>query len=120
MAPIAVNGQRQHLPERASTMDRFRALLHRERTGQAAVAADCDATIIELTGQTDVDSLLEREMAVVGAERARAALHEIESALERIDLGEYGSCALCGEPIPHSRLEAIPYTRSCVACPDRG
>jgi DnaK suppressor protein len=40
----------------------------------------------------------------------------IEAALVRIDEGHYGVCERCGEPIREERLEALPYTRLCMAC----
>ena len=43
-------------------------------------------------------------------------LDQIEVALQRIEDGSYGECEECGEPIPKSRLEAIPYAAQCVRC----
>ena len=44
------------------------------------------------------------------------ALYEIEEALKRVDAGTYGICAMSGKPIPHARLEAIPFARFTVEC----
>ena len=44
------------------------------------------------------------------------ALYEIEEALKRIDGGTYGICEMSGKPIPHARLEAIPFARYTVEC----
>jgi RNA polymerase-binding transcription factor DksA len=38
---------------------------------------------------------------------------EINDALLRIELGDYGVCEACGEPIALERLEAVPWTRFC-------
>ena len=46
-------------------------------------------------------------------------LQAIEEALRRIDDGTYGICRDCGEPIAPVRLNAIPWTRSCVACKEK-
>ena len=43
-------------------------------------------------------------------------LGQIESALERIEEGDYGSCVECSGRIPKMRLKAIPYTPYCVKC----
>ena len=43
-------------------------------------------------------------------------LQAIEEALYRFDKGNYGICRDCGEPIAAARLEAIPWTRVCIAC----
>lgn len=45
-----------------------------------------------------------------------AALDMVNSALERINRGEYGTCARCEKRIPQQRLDAIPYTAYCVHC----
>jgi DnaK suppressor protein len=43
-------------------------------------------------------------------------LQAIEEALYRMEKGTYGVCRDCGEPIAPARLEAIPWTRVCIAC----
>jgi DnaK suppressor protein len=43
-------------------------------------------------------------------------LQAIEEALHRMERGTYGICRDCGEPIAQPRLEAIPWTRVCIAC----
>jgi RNA polymerase-binding transcription factor DksA len=40
----------------------------------------------------------------------------IESALSRIDGGNYGRCVQCDGLIPKARLNAIPYTPVCIKC----
>lgn len=46
-------------------------------------------------------------------------LRAIEKALARIEAGEFGICSDCEEEIPRPRLEAVPWTRVCVACKER-
>jgi DnaK suppressor protein len=43
-------------------------------------------------------------------------LHRIESALARLDAGEYGWCTDCGLEISDRRLEALPFATRCQAC----
>jgi len=43
----------------------------------------------------------------------------VEAALKRLDLGTYGFCEVCGEPIDRARLEALPYAAQCVRCQTR-
>ena len=43
-------------------------------------------------------------------------LQAIEDALARIEKGTYGVCRDCGDPIAEARLNAIPWTRVCIAC----
>lgn len=37
-------------------------------------------------------------------------------ALKRIESGQYFSCSMCGEDIPPSRLELLPFSSYCVNC----
>jgi DnaK suppressor protein len=47
--------------------------------------------------------------------RERETLQEIDDALLRLDKGTYGKCVDCGRPIEAARLEAVPWTRYCLA-----
>ena len=46
-------------------------------------------------------------------------LQAIDEALSRIELGTYGICRDCGEPIADARLRAIPWTRVCISCKEK-
>ena len=46
-------------------------------------------------------------------------LQAIEDALLRIEAGTFGMCRDCGEPIAEQRLNAIPWTRKCIACKEK-
>ena len=58
----------------------------------------------------------ERDMAYNLLSNEKEMIAEIDDAIERIRNGTYGICEVTGEPIPESRLEAIPFTR----CTKRG
>lgn len=47
---------------------------------------------------------------------ARAALHEVQSALWRMEDGRYGRCVTCDGPVELERLEILPQTAQCMAC----
>lgn len=47
--------------------------------------------------------------------QAEQHLAEIDAALARIAEGTYGTCEVCGEPIPDARLRARPAARTCIA-----
>lgn len=51
---------------------------------------------------------------LVSQERLRRQLFEIESALARIHLGQFGICEETGETIERERILAIPYTRLSI------
>jgi RNA polymerase-binding transcription factor DksA len=49
-------------------------------------------------------------------EMALGEVRRIREALERIDGGNYGVCARCGQPIGAARLTAVPTAVTCVRC----
>ena len=101
------------------SLRRLRASLVVDSEAQAAQLAAHLAAVHQLRDLTDPDSVLERELAEVGATRARDAMAEIEHALARIEDGTYGSCEACGVAVAFERLEAVPAARYCVRCPGR-
>ena len=43
-------------------------------------------------------------------------LRQVEAALDRLDLGEYGYCLGCNNPIAPNRLRSVPWTSYCLEC----
>ena len=43
-------------------------------------------------------------------------LREVQDALHRIEIGSYGTCHECEEPISSKRLDAVPWAKHCVKC----
>ena len=65
--------------------------------------------------QADVGTeTFEREKDLSILEQVEAELADVEHALRRLDDGTYGTCEVCGKPIPDERLEAMPATRLCL------
>jgi DnaK suppressor protein len=58
----------------------------------------------------------EQEFTLGLMEADEGMLGHIESALERIERGNYGRCVECDGLIPKARLNAIPYTPVCIKC----
>jgi DnaK suppressor protein len=52
-------------------------------------------------------------------DRQRKLISKIDSALRRIDSGEYGFCEVTGEPISLARLEARPIATMTVEAQER-
>ena len=52
-------------------------------------------------------------------DRQRKLISKIDSALRRIDPGEYGFCEVTGEPISLARLEARPIATMTVEAQER-
>ncbi len=68
--------------------------------------------------ETDDDAAAEtqRQADVTHLARSATALGDIESALARIDAGDYGLCLDCEEPIDLRRLQAHPAALRCARC----
>jgi DnaK suppressor protein len=58
----------------------------------------------------------DRDFALSLLSQERDSLFEIDAALKKIDDGNYGFCEISGKPIPHNRLEALPFARYTVEC----
>ena len=43
-------------------------------------------------------------------------LRQIERSLQRLKQGTYGACELCQKTIPVSRLNALPFSTTCIQC----
>ncbi|WP_199257546.1 TraR/DksA family transcriptional regulator [Paracoccus binzhouensis] len=95
-------------------------------TRREAILADLARIRDELDDplpQDWADAAIEQEddevlQALGNAEQAE--LKRIEAALHRIETGDYGHCALCGEEIAAPRLDLIPDTPFCAQCAPRG
>jgi DnaK suppressor protein len=46
-------------------------------------------------------------------------VRRIESALQRLQAGEFGTCAECGSPIGDARLRALPFAALCLGCQEK-
>lgn len=58
----------------------------------------------------------DRDFALSLLSQEQDSLYEIDQALKRLETGNYGMCEMSGKPIPHPRLEALPFTRYTVEC----
>src|SRR5438445_2675710 len=56
------------------------------------------------------------EIATQLAELEARELNQIERALARMKQGIYGVCEHCQGKIPVSRLNALPYSTTCIEC----
>ena len=67
-----------------------------------------------------MDAMQSQAMAQENARRRKVQLVRIEAALERIEVEEYGYCAVCDKEINMRRLEVDPATPFCVFCASAG
>ncbi|NND67176.1 MAG: TraR/DksA family transcriptional regulator [Halioglobus sp.] len=65
-----------------------------------------------------MDALQAQQMAQETARRRQIQSHKIESALRRIDAGDYGYCLACGDEIGTARLGFDPASTRCMGCMD--
>ena len=72
------------------------------------------ATASDEEDQASVSLLAETHLTLLGPKRQE--LEAIEEALNRLELGTYGLCESCGQPIEPRRLEVMPETPFCRTC----
>ena len=91
---------------------------------QTAQTTDEQAGVVELD-QTRVgrlsrmDAMQAQAMAMETVRRRDLELRDVDAALKRVEDGEYGFCAACGEEIDPRRLEVDPTARHCIQCAAR-
>jgi len=93
----------------------------------ASVQAQLDVVRAARSSANDDDehdpegSTLSTEWSRAEGQRADAEreLSDLDAARERIERGEYGVCASCGDPIPIDRLRLLPAATLCVPCASR-
>jgi DnaK suppressor protein len=60
-----------------------------------------------------------KEFLFAQSNNDRQLLSMVENALGRIREGSFGECIHCGNEINSKRLEAVPWTRYCIACQEK-
>ena len=99
----------------AAAQARLEALLTELEARQANIATDLAEPLnpdsSEQAVEKEDDAALEAQGALVTREIA-----SVRRALLRIEHGEYGICARCGEDIAPARLAARPEAALCIDC----
>ena len=105
------------------TLADFRAALHSlfEQLDQEDALGEGSQKTVTLDQQSigrlsRQDALQQQAMAKATQTRRDQMRLRIQSALARMDEGEFGYCSECGEDIPIKRLELDPTTPTCVSC----
>ena len=65
-----------------------------------------------------MDALQGQQMALEAERRRKQEKLQIKAALARIQSGEFGHCATCGDEIAVGRLSVNPTAVRCVKCID--
>lgn len=109
---------------------RIRSRLSEERKlaeAQISATAAHLEEILESSRFVSTDDEHDPDGSTVAFERSKASallshswarLAEADSALNRMELGTYGVCQSCGDPIAPERLLARPVATRCVRCAD--
>ena len=63
-----------------------------------------------------MDAMQVQAMAQEAERRRQARIVALKAALARIEEGEFGFCAECGEPIAEGRLDFDPTVLLCIGC----
>jgi RNA polymerase-binding transcription factor DksA len=64
----------------------------------------------------DATEAFEQAKSLAIRQNSERLLAQVENALARFEDGTFGLCIHCCCPIDPARLEAIPYTSSCLEC----
>ncbi|MDY0350473.1 MAG: TraR/DksA C4-type zinc finger protein [Desulfobulbaceae bacterium] len=63
-----------------------------------------------------MDALQQQEMDRAAARLSDLELQRIETALRRLDTGDYGYCVMCDDEIAEGRLRFDPSVLTCISC----
>jgi DnaK suppressor protein len=103
-------------------LQRFKKLLQEQREailGNARRALSGDIHVDPDDFPDEIDSASsEVNLQFTGRlrEREQGLLSKVDAALEKIDVGSYGECKVCGEDIGLKRLRARPVAELCIDC----
>jgi RNA polymerase-binding protein DksA len=97
--------------------NRYKVLLGEIRADRAK-AGQATAQMGESRSDPDARAAALQATGIADAELGRdwLELETIQQALARMDKGEYGTCADCGEPIALRRLMNAPAATRCLDC----
>ncbi len=94
------------LDRRSSILERVRML--------AAAWLELEERAIELEEEAQKASIAKPYDKLEG--NGKNEIEQIDLALAKMSLGDYGTCESCGDDIAPRRLQAIPWARLCVDC----
>ena len=88
-----------------------------QASAEASVPVELDQTRVGRVSR--IDAMQVQQMALESARRRQQLIVEVEAALHRIDSGDYGACAVCGEQIDPRRLFVDPTNTRCIQCVEK-
>lgn len=105
-----LEGERERIQQRIASLS--------AELEEYAPAAQGESTYDNYPADVATDTFEEEQALGLRAHFA-GELAEVEQALRRLETGQYGRCAECGEEIDAARLAAMPAARLCVRCQGR-
>jgi DnaK suppressor protein len=94
--------------------------IHREEALRRLDQLAVETRGLEAGGPQDTVELSEnnvsKESLFQRSSERRRFLHMVDAALARMQQGNYGICACCGDEIDPPRLDALPWTLYCLLC----
>jgi DnaK suppressor protein len=99
-------------------VETFRVVLKAKEATMTQIFRNREGITIEKSADEldEVDQACGRDIAVHNLDRESQALRHVRRALRRIDEGDFGECANCGEEISRKRLGALPWAALCLRC----
>jgi RNA polymerase-binding transcription factor DksA len=94
----------------------------RLRQMESAVALEDTPAPVAASDSFDFDEIQEIERREIGFATRGILLERVlklQSAIDRVRTGDYGTCVECGEGIAAARLKVLPEVETCVRCQDR-
>ena len=96
-------------------LDLKQSLLKAQETGdQAEQTVELDQACVGRLSR--MDAMQAQAMSIETGRRRREKLRQIDAALQRIEVDEFGYCQECGEDIAAARLDFDPTVLLCIQC----
>ena len=92
---------------RAEFSDRLERIRRDRNRAEGPLSADFKEQAVE----RENDEVLTKLVQTTAAD-----LHQMDHALQRVELGLYPLCEVCGDRIEMDRLRAMPFATVCAAC----
>lgn len=84
-----------------------------KKTEESAEAVSPDKSLGRLSR---MEAIQDQQLILEARRRKKMQKIAVQSALQRIDNGQFGNCIFCGKPIAPERLEVAPESTTCVVC----
>lgn len=102
--------EQQLLQRRAELIERIQRITHKIQHVDGPISQDFAEQATERENEDVLGAL---------SEASHQELSQINRTLARLEEGEYGMCATCGESIPEARLAILPNSEYCVSCAEK-